>query len=76
MLGLAFFLLGRLFSNLAVLNDWPPLFAAAFPIVVFIGVGIALLWMIERRCPRPPHRMRTHAWRASAAPLDKQRGSR
>jgi lipopolysaccharide export system permease protein len=49
MLGLSFFLLGRLFSNLAVLNDWPPLFAAAFPIVVFVGIGIALLWWIERR---------------------------
>ena len=45
----AFFLLGRRFSNLAVLNDWPPLFAAAFPIVVFVGIGIALLWWIERR---------------------------
>jgi lipopolysaccharide export system permease protein len=49
MLGLSFFLLGRLFSNLAVLNDWPPLFAAAFPVVVFVGIGIALLWWIERR---------------------------
>jgi lipopolysaccharide export system permease protein len=49
MLGLAFFLLGRLFSNLGVLNDWPPLFAAAFPIVVFVAIGIALLWWIERR---------------------------
>jgi lipopolysaccharide export system permease protein len=49
MLGLAFFLLGRLFSNLAVLNDWPPLFAAAFPIAVFVGIGVALLWWIERR---------------------------
>jgi lipopolysaccharide export system permease protein len=49
MLGLAFFLLGRLFSNLGVLNDWPPLFSAAFPLVVFTALGIALLWWIERR---------------------------
>lgn len=49
MLGLAFFLLGRLFSNLAVLNDWPPLFAAAFPLVAFTAVGVALLWWMERR---------------------------
>ena len=49
MLGLAFFLLGRLFSNLGVLNDWPPLFAAAFPIVFFIAISIGLLWRIERR---------------------------
>ena len=34
MLGLAFFLVGRLFSYLGVLNDWPPLFSAVFPLVV------------------------------------------
>jgi lipopolysaccharide export system permease protein len=49
MLGLAFFLLGRLFGNLGVLNDWPPLFSAAFPLVVFTALGMALLWWIERR---------------------------
>lgn len=49
MLGLAFFLLGRLFSNLGVINDWPPLFAAAFPIAVFVGISVALLWWLERR---------------------------
>ena len=35
MLGLAFFLLGRLFSNLGVINDWQPLFSAVFPLAVF-----------------------------------------
>ena len=49
MLGLAFFLLGRLFSNLGVLNDWPPLFSAVFPLIVFTALGVALLWWIERR---------------------------
>jgi lipopolysaccharide export system permease protein len=49
MLGLAFFLLGRLFSNLGVLYDWPPLFSAAFPLVVFSALGVGLLWWIERR---------------------------
>lgn len=49
MLGLAFFLLGKLFSNLGVLNDWPPLFSAAFPLVAFTMLGITLLWWIERR---------------------------
>jgi lipopolysaccharide export system permease protein len=49
MLGLVFFLLGRLFSNLGVLNDWPPLFSAAFPLAVFTAIGIALMWWIERR---------------------------
>ena len=49
MIGLLFYLSGRLFSNLGVLNDWPPLFAAAFPLVVFTALGVALLAWIERR---------------------------
>ena len=49
MLGLTFFLLGRLFSNLGLLNDWPPLFSAAFPLVVFVTVAGSMLWWIERR---------------------------
>jgi lipopolysaccharide export system permease protein len=49
MLGLAFFLVSRLFSNLGVLNDWPPLFSAAFPLVVFVVAAFALLWWLERR---------------------------
>ena len=48
-LGLVFFLIGRLFSNLGVLNDWPPLFSATFPLVVFVTLTIALLWWLERR---------------------------
>ena len=49
MLGLAFFLLGRLFSNLGIINDWQPLFSAVFPLAVFLGVAIAMLWWLERR---------------------------
>jgi lipopolysaccharide export system permease protein len=49
MIGLSFFLLGRLFSNLGVLNDWPPLFSAVFPLAVFTGMAMAMLWWIERR---------------------------
>lgn len=49
MLGLAFFLLGRLFSYLGVLNNWPPLFSAAFPLVAFTTVAMAMLWWLERR---------------------------
>jgi lipopolysaccharide export system permease protein len=48
-LGLVFFLAGRLFSNLGVLNDWPPLFSATFPLVVFITTTVAMLWWLERR---------------------------
>jgi lipopolysaccharide export system permease protein len=49
MLGLAFFLVGRLFTNLGVLNDWPPLFSAVFPLIVFIGVAAGMLFWLERR---------------------------
>lgn len=49
MIGLSFFLLGRLFSNLGVLNDWPPLFSAVFPLAFFTALAVAMLWRIERR---------------------------
>ncbi len=49
MIGLAFFLLGRLFSNLGVLNDWPPLFSAVFPLAFFTAIAVALMWWTERR---------------------------
>ncbi len=49
MLGLTFFLVGRLFSNLGLLNDWPPLFSAVFPLFVFTGVALGMLWWLERR---------------------------
>jgi lipopolysaccharide export system permease protein len=48
-LGLVCFLVSRLFSNLGVLNDWPPLFSATFPLVVFLALTMALLWRLERR---------------------------
>ena len=49
MLGLTFLLIGRLFSYLGVLNDWPPMFSAAFPLVVFVVLPFAMQWYIERR---------------------------
>jgi lipopolysaccharide export system permease protein len=48
-LGLVFFLLGRLFSYLGVINDWPPLFSATFPVVAFVAVAATMLWWLERR---------------------------
>jgi lipopolysaccharide export system permease protein len=48
-LGLTFFLFVRLFSNLGVLNDWPPLFSAVFPLVAFVALTMAMLWWLERR---------------------------
>ena len=49
MLGLTCFMLGRLFSNLGVINDWSPLFSALFPLAAFTAVAIGMLWWIERR---------------------------
>ena len=48
-IGLVFFLLSRLFSYLGVINDWPPLFSAAFPVAAFFVVAGGLLWWLERR---------------------------
>jgi lipopolysaccharide export system permease protein len=48
-LGLLFFLLVRVFSHLGVINDWPPLFSAAFPVFAFVGVAVTMLWWLERR---------------------------
>jgi lipopolysaccharide export system permease protein len=48
-LGLVFFLMGRLFSYLGVINDWPPLFSAAFPVGAFVVVAATMLWWLERR---------------------------
>lgn len=49
MLGLAFWLIGRLFSYLGILNDWSPLFSAAFPLVVFMTLALAMQYWVERR---------------------------
>jgi lipopolysaccharide export system permease protein len=48
-LGLVFFLIGRLFAYVGVINDWPPLFSAAFPVCAFVTVAVAMLWWLERR---------------------------
>lgn len=47
--GLAFHLLNRLFSHLGLLNEWPPMLAAAMPTVLFLCAAVALIWRMERR---------------------------
>jgi lipopolysaccharide export system permease protein len=49
MLGLAFWLIGRLFSYLGVLNDWSPFFSAAFPLLAFLALAVLMQHYIERR---------------------------
>jgi lipopolysaccharide export system permease protein len=49
MLGLAFWLIGRLFSYLGVLNDWSAVFSAAFPLAAFTVLAFSMQYYIERR---------------------------
>jgi lipopolysaccharide export system permease protein len=43
MLGLAFYFLNQLSSNLTELNNWPALLSAAVPLLVFFALAVALL---------------------------------
>jgi lipopolysaccharide export system permease protein len=49
MVGLSFHLLNRIFAHLGLLNDWPPLFSAAFPATAFLSAALAMIWWSEKR---------------------------
>lgn len=49
MVGLSFHLLNRIFAHLGLLNDWPPLFSAAFPAVAFLTAAMVMIYWVERR---------------------------
>lgn len=49
MLGIGFHLLNGLFSNLGVINAWPPLMAAITPALLFLLAAGGLLYVVERR---------------------------
>lgn len=49
MLGVGFHLLNGLFSNLGMINAWPPLLAALTPSLLFLGAAAAILRYVERR---------------------------
>lgn len=48
-LGLSFHFIGRLFSNLGSLNDWPPMLCATAMSWVYLGLAGGMLWWSERR---------------------------
>lgn len=48
-LGLVFHFVGRLFASLGALNDWQPFISAAAMTVLFLFLGLAMLWWSERR---------------------------
>lgn len=49
MLGVAFHLLNGLFSNLGVINAWPPALAALTPSALFLLAAATMLLWVERR---------------------------
>ncbi len=49
MLGIGFAVLGRLFTYLGLLRDWPPFWSAIVPTLMFLGLAVAMMWWGERR---------------------------
>lgn len=49
MLGVGFYLLNGLFSNLGVINAWPPVMAAMTPSLIFLAAAAVMLLGVERR---------------------------
>lgn len=49
MLGILFYALNGLFSNLGVINSWPPFASAVAPSSIFLLAAIGMLWWVERR---------------------------
>ncbi len=49
MLGVGFYLLNGLFSNLGVIRGWSPAFSALAPSIMFLAAAAVLLALVERR---------------------------
>jgi lipopolysaccharide export system permease protein len=49
LLGLGFHFASRLFSHTGLLNDWPALFSAGMPLLIFFTVAFGGLYRAERR---------------------------
>lgn len=49
MTGILFYALNGLFSNLGVINAWPPVASASVPSALFLLLAFASLWWVERR---------------------------
>ena len=49
MLGVMYQILNRVFAHLGLLNDWPPLFSAIMPTIMFLMAGMTMLFYVERR---------------------------
>ncbi len=49
LLGVVYQIMNRVFIHLGVLNDWPPLLSATTPTILFLIVGLSLIFAVERR---------------------------
>jgi lipopolysaccharide export system permease protein len=49
MLGIFFHMLNSLFSHIGLLQNWPPLAAAALPSTAFLASAMLMMWWVERR---------------------------
>ncbi len=49
MIGILFHMLNGLFSNLGIINNWPPPVAALAPSLLFLLAAAGMLWWTERR---------------------------
>jgi lipopolysaccharide export system permease protein len=49
MFGILFYMLNGLFSNLGIINAWPPLASALAPSALFMFAAAGMLWWVERR---------------------------
>jgi lipopolysaccharide export system permease protein len=49
LMGLAFHVFGRLFTTLGALNEWPAFLSSSAMTVLFLMLGMGMLWWAERR---------------------------
>ena len=49
MLGILFYMLNGLFSNLGAINSWPPFASAIAPSALFMFAAAGMMWWVERR---------------------------
>ncbi len=49
MLGVTYQLLNRVFGHLGLLNDWSPVFSAVTPTLLFLAMGVGMLYYVDKR---------------------------
>jgi lipopolysaccharide export system permease protein len=49
MIGVLFYAMNKLFSNLGMINTWPPVLVAGLPALIALGLALGALYWVERR---------------------------